>query len=168
MELRTQKYWLGVSLSLLGCLLSSQAAAAEKVAARTVKESTRSISIISNEIPVIVIPESEFTGYSAGKGVTDPFFPGARYLLAQRRTPDPAPTAPAMDDTPLKALKITGVGGVGDKRWAMVNGVTLYLGEHATIQVNGKGVAVQCVEFTDRTVVLGIKGTGIRRDIKLD
>ena len=117
---------------------------------------------------MIAIPQSEFTGFNPGKGVTDPFFPGARYLLAQRRTPEPVATAPVLDDTPLKALKITGVGGVGEKRWAMVNGVTLYMGEHATIQVNGKGVAVQCVEFTDQAVVLGNKGTSIRREIKLD
>ncbi len=167
---------LGVSLVAAACHLSSHAAvAAEKVSARTVtppapKAPARSTSIISNEIPVIEVPPSQFFANFQDASGTDPFFPNAQYIKNSRKRPDPViPVKPGLaDDAPLKALKVTGVGGIGDKRWAMLNGVTVYVGENATFQVNGRAEKIECLEISENAVTVGIKGTETRREIKLN
>jgi len=167
---------LSVSLVVAACHFSSHpASAAEKVSARTVKPPaveapTRSTSIISNEIPVIEVPPSQFSANFQDASGTDPFFPNAQYIKNSRKRPDPviAVKPGHADDAPLKALKVTGVGGVGDKRWAMLNGVTIYVGENATFQVNGKPEKIECLEISASAVIVGIKGTETRREIKLN
>jgi len=164
-----------VSLAFSTCLFSGQSAAAEKASARTIppesaKASTRSTSVISNQIPVIDIPESVFVANLKDAAAADPFFPSADYVKNSRKKFEPAIQAPlgSTDDAPLKALKVTGVGGVGDKRWAMLNGVTIYMGESATFQVNGKSEKIECLEISETAVTVGIKGTETRREIKLN
>ncbi len=166
---------LGVSVVVSACLFPSQSVAAEKVSARSVQQpverpSTRSASIISNQIPIIAVPESVFVANYLDSSADDPFFPGAQYIKNSRKRPDPViAVKPGLaDDAPLKALKVTGVGGVGEKRWAMLNGVTIYVGESASFQVNGKPEKIECVEISDTSVVVGIKGTQTRREIKLN
>lgn len=164
---------LGVSLAASVCLLSGQPVkAAEKASARTVTVKaapTRSTSVISNEIPVVDIPSSVFVANYSDRSGRDPFFPGADYFRKGETRQRPSINAPlaAPDDAVLKTLKINGSGGVGDKRWVMVNGVTVYLGEHATFQVNGKPVKIQCFEISDKAITVGIKDTATRREIKL-
>jgi hypothetical protein len=164
-----------VSIAVLSCLLTGQSVpAAEKVSARTVQaEATapgRSTSVVSNQIPVIEIPESVFVVDFNDLQARDPFFPNAEYVSRQRnKRPEPAPAAqPASDDSVLRGLRITGLGGVGDKRWAMINGVTIYLGEAAPILTGGKVIQVEFVEISDQSVTVGIKDTATRREIKLD
>lgn len=167
---------VSVPLAVSMCLFSSQpAAAAEKASARTLpqeseKPATRATSIISNQIPVIEIPESVFVANFQDTSSADPFFPNAQYIKNGRKKPDPViTTKPGMaDDAALKVLKVTGVGGVGDKRWAMLNGVTIYVGESATFQVNGKSEKIECLEISESAVTVGIKGTETRREIKLN
>jgi hypothetical protein len=167
---------LGVSLVAAACLFSGHpTVAAEKVSARTVtptvpKASTRSTSIISNDIPVIEVPPSLFVANFQDSSGTDPFFPNAQYIRNSRKRAEPVITAKPGpgDDAPLKALKVTGVGGIGDKRWAMLNGVTIYVGENATFQVNGKAEKIECLEISNTAVTVGIKGTETRREIKLN
>lgn len=172
---------LSVSLAVSVCLFSSQqASAAEKVSARTLpsagkaeqveKSPGRSTSIISNQIPLIEIPPSVFVANFQDASAADPFFPNAQYIKNSRKRSEPVIQAKpgSADDAPLKALKVTGVGGVGDKRWAMLNGVTIYVGESASFQVNGKSEKIECVEISDTAVTVGIKGTETRREIKLN
>jgi len=168
--------WLSVSLVVAACHFSSHgAAAAEKVSARTVTPAaleapTRSTSIISNEIPVIEVPPSQFSANFQDTSGTDPFFPNAQYIKNSRKRPDPVITMKPghADDAPLKALKLTGVGGISGKRWAMLNGVTIYVGENATFLVNGKAEKIECLEISESAVTVGIKGTETRREIKLN
>ncbi len=165
-----------VSLVAAACLFMGQASSgAEKVSARTLPEETpkaspRSTSIISNDIPVIEVPPSLFVANFQDSSATDPFFPNAQYIKNSRKRPDPViAVKPGLtDDAALKALKVTGVGGVGDKRWAMLNGVTIYVGESATFQVNGKSEKIECLEISATAVTVGVKGTETRREIKLD
>lgn len=169
---------LSVSLAVSVCLLSSQQTnAAEKVSARTLPSAgkaeqapRRSTSIVSNQIPVIEIPPSVFVANFQDASAADPFFPNAQYIKSSRKRSEPVLQAKSgsADDAPLKALKVTGVGGVGDKRWAMLNGVTIYVGESASFQVNGKSEKIECVEISDTAVTVGIKGTETRREIKLN
>lgn len=171
---RTQS-WPVVSIAVLSCLLTGQSVtAAEKVSARTVSaEATTAVrptSVISNQIPVVEIPESVFVADFKDLKARDPFFPNAQYVSLQRnQRPDPVQVdRPVADDTVLRGLRITGLGGVGDKRWAMINGVTIYLGEAAPIRTGGKVVQVEFVEVSDQSVTVGIKNTATRREIKLD
>lgn len=164
-----------VSIAVLSCLLPSQSAtAAEKVSARTVpaeaRTGARSASVVSNQIPVVEIPESVFVADFNDLRARDPFFPNAQYVSQQRhkREEKKSHVATAPDDSLLRGLRITGLGGVGDKRWAMINGITIYLGEAAPIQSGGRLIHVEFVEMSDKSVTLGIKDTATRREIKLD
>jgi hypothetical protein len=164
-----------VSIAVLSCLLPVQSlTAAEKVSARTVpaeaRTAVRSASVVSNQIPVVEIPESVFVADFNDLRARDPFFPNAQYVSQQRnKRPDPIPVPkPVSDDSILRGLRITGLGGVGDKRWAMINGVTIYLGEAAPIQIGGRPIQVEFVEMSDQSVTVGIKGTATRREIKLN
>ena len=178
MKLSIIRPFLSVSLAVSVCLHSSQqAGAAEKVSARTLPSAgkteqtlNRSTSIISNQIPVIDIPPSVFVANFQDASAADPFFPNAQYIKNSRKRSEPVIQAKSgsADDAPLKALKVTGVGGVGDKRWAMLNGVTVYVGESATFQVNGKSEKIECVEISNTAVTVGIKGTETRREIRLN
>lgn len=160
-----------VSLSVLLCLYSDHTAwAAEKVSARTLPQTgTRSTSIISNDIPEIQIPSSVFVADYSDKAARDPFFPDASYLKRSEviDKPQKAMSKP-VDDSIFKVLKVNGLGGVGDRRWAMVNHVTIYLGENAKFTVGGKSVVVECVEMGDKSVVLGIKGTSNRHQFNVE
>jgi hypothetical protein len=164
-----------VSIAVLSCLLPGQSVtAAEKVAARTVSAEAspvvRSASVVSNQVPVVEIPESVFVADFNDLRARDPFFPNAQYVSQQRQKQEekkPLVVA-APDDSLLRGLRITGLGGVGDKRWAMINGVTIYLGEAAPIQIGGRPIQVEFVEMSDQSVTVGIKGTATRREIKLN
>lgn len=166
------KTWLAsVSLSFALCLVSDQnAKSAEKVSARTLPNTTpRSGSIISNDIPEIEIPPSVFIADYTDLQARDPFFPNATYVkrpqkVNETHVPEPTP----VDDSVLKPLKLTGMGGIGDKRWAMINNVTLYLGEDAKFNVGGKAITVECLKLDDKSVTIGIKGKPIRRQINLE
>ena len=175
MKLFSATFLPAVSIVVLSCLLTGQSGtAAEKVSARMApaeaKAPVRATSVVSNQIPVVEIPESVFVADFNDLKARDPFFPNAQYVSLQRnKRPDPVLVSkPVADDTVLRGLRITGLGGVGDKRWAMINGVTVYLGEAAPIQTGGKLVTVEFVEMSDRSVTVGIKNTTTRREIKLD
>lgn len=164
-----------VSIAVLSCLLTGQSVtAAEKVSARTVpaeaRAAVRPTSVVSNQIPVVEVPESVFVADFNDLKARDPFFPNAQYVSQQRnKRPDPVSVPkPVSDDSILRGLRITGLGGVGDKRWAMINGVTIYLGEAASIQTGGKLIQVEFVEMSAESVTVGIKDTVTRREIKLD
>jgi hypothetical protein len=50
----------------------------------------------------------------------------------------------------------------------MLNGVTIYVGESATFQMNNKAEKIECLEISTTSITVGIKGTETRREIKLD
>jgi hypothetical protein len=161
----------GLSVVVAVCLLSSHPTeAAEKAAARTVEPAPkRPSSIISSEIPVITLPDSEFVANYSDVSARDPFFPQANYVKQGRKRTEPAPALKAEpSDSVLKPFKVNGVGVLQGKRWAMLNGVTVFAGESATFQVNNTPVDVECIDVTEKQVTIGIKGTSTRREIKLD
>ncbi|MBI1176438.1 hypothetical protein GC207_03260 [bacterium] len=166
-----QSWLASVSLSLLTCLVSDHSAAgAETVSARTLPNTTpRSGSIISNQIPEIEIPSSVFVSDFSNPSARDPFFPNAIYTQSKKKIDDaPQPTPTQLDDGVLKSLKLTGMGGVGDRRWAMINNVTIYLGEDAKFNVGGKLLTVECLKLDEKSVTIGVKGKPIRRQIDLE
>jgi hypothetical protein len=161
----------GLSLAAAVCLLSGQSVeAAEKAAARTVESAPkRPSSIIASEIPVIDLPNSEFVANYSDVSARDPFFPEADYIKKNRKRDNPViiqRTDPS--DSVLKPFKVNGVGVLQGKRWAMLNGVTVFAGESATFSVNNSPVVVECVDVTEKQVTIGVKGTTTRREIKLD
>lgn len=159
-----------LSSVVLACLFFvQQTAAAEKVAARTVPaKTTRSTSVVSNEIPVINIPQSTFVADFSDRKGRDPFYPTATYINNIRPKVATPVEKPDDGNEILKGLRVTGSGGVEGRRWAMINGLTLHVGEAATIPVGGKAYKVECIELSDKSVTVGIKGSNARRELKLD
>lgn len=160
-----------LSSVLAACLLSVQpAAAAEKVAARTVPaKTTRSTSVVSNEIPVIEIPQSTFVADFSDRKSRDPFYPSATYINNIRpKVFTPIGKPPDDGNEVLKGLRVTGSGGVEGRRWAMINGMTIHVGEAATVPVGGKAYKVECIELSDKSVTVGIKGSNARRELKFE
>jgi len=153
-------------LTLCACVtilsnLGSVATAAEKVSARTVAHSgSRSSSIVSNKVAEVVVPESVFVDAADRK---DPFFPDAEY----RKQSKPAPPKQFGGDAILNQLKLTGFGGIGDKRWAMINGISIYLNESSKIVVNGKPHKIVCLEMQENSVTVGFENGSARRELKL-
>ena len=139
--------------------------AQEKVAARTATQNggDRSGSILSNRVEHVDIPTSVFEDTVDRR---DPFFPDASYRILEAKPIEPEYAVG--DDTILKQLKLNGFGGIGDKRWAMVNGVSIYQNESANVRVGGKIYPVTCLQLKDTSVVLGIKNTTARHELKLD
>ena len=138
------------------------ATAAEKVSARTVTHTgARSGSILSNKVQKVDIPLSVFEDAQERK---DPFFPNAEYRLNTAKKSENISGGMAF----LKQLKLTGFGGIGNKRWAMINGVSIYQNESAKIGVGGQFRNITCLEMKDNSVTIGIKGGTARHELKLD
>ncbi len=152
-------------MSILACLAySPRCAAAETVSARTIPDvAPRSSSILSNTVAAVEVPESVFVDRPQGK---DPFFPDASYrkLKIKKSLPDPGVGGDAI----LQALKLTGFGGTGTNRWAMINGVTIYENESSTVRVAGASHQILCLEMKDESVIVGIKDNPAQRELKLD
>ena len=156
---------LGVSMSLLLCLASGpRVVAAEKVSARTLpKAAAHSASVVSNTVVEVEVPLSVFVDRPDAH---DPFFPNASYRV--RKETRPTTSAQPNGNTVLGALKLNGFGGVGSQRWAMVNGVSIYKDESSSVRIGNKTYQIVCLEMTDQSVVVGIKGDSARRELKLD
>lgn len=166
-----RKYWPGcLSLAVSLCLISDHSSkAAEKVSARTLpKAAPRSTSILSNDIPVVEIPASVFVADFNDRSARDPFYPDASYIHREKESEKKEVPSPVLDNSILKSAKLNGLGGIGDKRWAMINNVTLYLGEEVKLQIGGKLLPIECVSIGEKSVTIGIKGTSIRRQINLE
>lgn len=114
---------------------------------------------------VVDIPLSVFRDDASG---IDPFYPNAQYRVSKK--PQLAEVAPVneLNSGVLKDLKLNGMGGVGERSWALVNGISMYVGEVTRIPVGGKAYELICLEVKQRSVVIGIKDTNIQRELKLD
>ena len=152
------------------CVYSGHSAhSAEVVSARAIEQSaTRSASIVTSEVPIVQVPQSEFLVDFNDHNGRDPFFPNAKYVKPTVAAPPKQESRPVTDDSSLSSLKLSGMGGVGEDRWAMINGTTIYLGEPARVQVNGKVLQLECVQMDEKSVTIGIVGTSIRRQLNLD
>ena len=156
------------SFSMFACFISATPSdAAETVSARSLPEKVapRSTSIVSNTVATVNIPESVFIDRPPPQG-KDPFFPDAHYRKLSKN--DPIATPGQNGDALLATLKLTGFGGVGNKRWAMINGVAIYEGESSPVRIGGNLHQVACLEMKDQSVLVGIKDNPARRELKLD
>jgi len=156
-----------VSMSIFACLASApRATAAEKVSARSLPEvAPRSTSIVSNTVAVVEVPLSIFVDRPHPEG-RDPFFPDASYRKRSEKEPNQTPVQNG--DIILAKLKLTGFGGIGKKRWAMIDGVSIYEGEMSNVRVGGNLHKIVCLEMRDQSVLVGIKDNPARRELKLD
>jgi hypothetical protein len=154
-----------VSMSILACLASgSRTVAAEKASALTLPEtSARNSSIVSNTVAVVEIPASVFVDRPSGQ---DPFYPNASYRKQVSKTPAPNPGDGG--DALLKTLKLTGFGGIGKKRWAMINGVSVYEGETSSVRIGSTLHQIVCLEMKEHSVIVGTKDNPAQRELKLD
>lgn len=154
---------LGVSVFLLVCVGARfQVTAADKVAARTVMHTgAHNSSIVSNKVSKVKIPPSVFNDAPERK---DPFFPNAKYRESDERPTTVADGGGAI----LNRLKLTGFGGIGNKRWAMINGVSIYEGESSKIRVGSALYEVVCLEMKEQSVTVGLKDDLARRELELD
>ena len=155
------------SISLFACVTSaSSAEPAIKVSARSLPEgvAARSTSIVSNTVAVVEVPQSVFVDRPQGK---DPFFPDADYRKMQLKK-ESSRSSDEGGDKALATLKLTGFGGIGNKRWAMINGVAIYEGEWSSVRVGNVLHQIECLEMKEQSVVVGIKNDPARRELNLD
>lgn len=146
--------------------------AAEKVAARSTKNDSNSPArdtLLSTTIAEIQVPQAEFKANVSDRTGRDPFFPKADYWQPKDGVKEQlSKPEPDQGQAILSLLKLTGVGGFAERRWAMINGVSVYVGENAVVRVGGKAYEIVFHEMTEKSVVLGLKGSNARREIPID
>lgn len=81
---------------------------------------------------------------------------------AKRRVADFKPHVPQKSDVPVpawvKQIKLNGISGGPNKRFATIGNETFEKGESGAVKVSGKHVNIQCLEITDSTATISIEG----------
>jgi hypothetical protein len=107
---------------------------------------------------VIEIPKSQFTIPTTVADGRDPFFPNSSRLAAKAVT-GKAPAAPTV------TLVLQGISGTEAKRFALISGRTMVVGEEADIAVDKSRVRVRCLDIREDSVVVDVDGK--QQELKL-
>ena len=114
--------------------------------------------------PESTAPKSVFVN-EADSG-RDPFYPhSTRRLEALPRTT--VTNAVAASSAVWNQIALKGICGTKDEPLALVNGVTVTVGELAEIKFGRQIVKIGCREIRERSVVLELDGSREAREIKL-
>lgn len=80
----------------------------------------------------------------------------------KRRVAAFKPHTPQKSEMPVpawvKQIKLTGISGGPDKRFAIIGKETLEQGESRTIKIGGNTVTIKCLEITDTTATISVDG----------
>jgi hypothetical protein len=73
-----------------------------------------------------------------------------------------APHLATLKDFPephyVQDIKLRGISGSSDKRFAIINDRTFAKGEEASVKVGERGIKVKCLELSERSVLVAIEG----------
>jgi hypothetical protein len=139
-----------VKLAALGALCLALGARAENKPATAKTELAAPKSVFVND------PE-------VGK---DPFFPHSTRRL--EAMPRPSTTNSVAPSSLLwNQLALKGICGTKGEPLALVNGVTVSVGELAEIKFGRQIVKVRCREIRERSIVLQLDGSSETRELKL-
>lgn len=142
---------------LAGLALSSALVVTAKAAAAT-NEPAKSKPQPAATNSVIEIPKSEFSIPTTVADGRDPFFPNSSRLVAKAATSK----APAV---PVVSLVLQGISGTEAKRFALISGRTMVVGEEADIAVDKARVRVRCLDIREDSVVVDVDGK--QQELKL-
>lgn len=91
---------------------------------------------------------------------------------ARRRVAAFVPHQPKKSEVPtpawVKNIKLKGISGVPGHRMATIDKQTLEKGERGTVKIDGKPVAIQCLEITEKTATIAIEGLEAQQTLTLD
>lgn len=114
--------------------------------------------------PPPVIPKSEFV--DDPQNGRDPFFPDSR-----RRMRGPAQAGVTslqpQGDGIFSQLVLKGLSTARGHRLALINSITLAVGEKAEFKFDTQKVKVCCVEIRDHSVLVSIEGTSQVKELQL-
>ena len=67
----------------------------------------------------------------------------------------------------VKQIKLGGINGDSDHRFAIINGKTFEAGDAATVKITGKSITIHCLEIGESTVTISFDGIDGSRELKL-
>jgi len=68
----------------------------------------------------------------------------------------------------IKKIKLNGITGTPDKRFAAIGSQTFEKGEKRTVKIDGQTVIIQCLEITDSSATVSIEGIEGTRTLNLN
>ena len=74
---------------------------------------------------------------------------------------------PAAPSPVPNTLKLKGISGVPQHRFALINNITFEAGERRKVRVGGTNVTVECLEIRDKSVVVQVGKSNEREDLFL-
>jgi hypothetical protein len=90
---------------------------------------------------------------------------------ARKRVAAFVPHQPQKTDLPepawVQKIKLNGINGTPDHRFALINNRTFEKGDQATVKIGDKPVAVHCLEIHESSVVISIDGIDGTRELKM-
>lgn len=131
-------------------------------------------SYTSGQIHSLVKAEDRYRFYEIVKwikhGVDEKIDPAnTGRVLARKRDDDAAPVAwqPVKPTAVPNTLVLRGISGTAQRRFALVNDTTLVKGDQGKVRVGASNVVVQCVDVTERSVVLEVNKSAERIELFL-
>jgi hypothetical protein len=90
---------------------------------------------------------------------------------ARRRVAAFIPHQPQKSELPesswVQKIKLTGIGGIPDRRFVLINNQMFAKGDQASIKLGEKTVTIHCVEIRESSAVISIEGIAGTRELKL-
>ena len=90
---------------------------------------------------------------------------------AHRRVAAFVPHQPQKSELPepswVKQIKLNGISGAQDHRFAIINKTTFAKGDQAALKLGGKSVTVHCLEIRESSVVVTVEGLEGTRELKM-
>ncbi len=79
----------------------------------------------------------------------------------------PPPVQPPPEPAWVRQIKLGGISGTPDHRFAIINGKMFETGDVATVKITGKSVTIHCLEIGESSVSIAIDGIVGTRELKL-
>jgi hypothetical protein len=79
----------------------------------------------------------------------------------------PPPVQPPPEPAWVRQVKLGGISGTPDHRFAIINGKMFETGDVATVKITGKDVTIHCLEIGESSVSISIDGIDGTRELKL-
>jgi hypothetical protein len=150
-------------VGLIVCLMQACKPAAQPVAAKPPVAGARTNSMGSAPLTNADTYVSVFEDLLPPKG-RDPFFPDSR-----RRDPAPPPPVAVAHKTAVASdLLLKGIVVSPTHRSAVINSVTLKVGEDDTVHLPNGQVRVHCLEIGDDYVVIQVEGEARSRRLEME
>jgi hypothetical protein len=77
------------------------------------------------------------------------------------------PVQPPPEPAWVRQIKLGGISGTPDHRFAIINGKMFETGDVATVKITGKGVTIHCLEIGESSVSISIDGINGTRVLQL-